>query len=402
MRLPQVTFTKLPKLSLQKHELFIVVFVLVVLSLLTLYQVFKTSQDRSLLNKNLSQKESLVESLNTQVKNLLKENTNIKSEDSKKQLETIKNVIEKYETVKDKTARYKSQGIDVNSVEGQLATVVDDILSAKYSDADSLLTNLDSSLEALLKAKQTADAAAKSSSSVGNCTISSSGYCRTSVKASSGTFTVDVVTAILGSISVITDTANSSDCTDQCPTKSLSSYVQSNGGSAGINGTYFCPPDYSSCSGKVSSYDFPVYNTNLSKWINQDKLSWTNRAMFAFTSSSAVFYPQTNSYTSLSGIRAAIANFPGLVHNGANIVGNYSLTSAQGTKGNRGGVATKGGTIYLVIAKSATVSDLANVMIALGVDDALNIDGGGSSALIYNGSYKVGPGRSLPNALILK
>jgi len=37
----------------------------------------------------------------------------------------------------------------------------------------------------------------------------------------------------------------------------------------------------------------------------------------------------------------------------------------------------------------------------LGVKYALNLDGGGSSALYLNGSYIVGPGRSLPNAVIL-
>jgi exopolysaccharide biosynthesis protein len=39
-------------------------------------------------------------------------------------------------------------------------------------------------------------------------------------------------------------------------------------------------------------------------------------------------------------------------------------------------------------------------MEALGSTNALNIDAGGSSALWYNGSYKRGPGRGVPNALI--
>ena len=124
--------------------------------------------------------------------------------------------------------------------------------------------------------------------------------------------------------------------------------------------------------------------------------------MMAFTSSSAVFYPQANTYSGLSGLKAAIVNFPGLVHNGKNIVNNYSLTSAQLTKGSRGGIGVKGSTVYLVVAQSATVKDLASVMLAIGVDHALNLDGGGSSALYYSGSYKVGPGRSLPNAVVFK
>jgi exopolysaccharide biosynthesis protein len=40
-------------------------------------------------------------------------------------------------------------------------------------------------------------------------------------------------------------------------------------------------------------------------------------------------------------------------------------------------------------------------MDALDVDYALNVDGGGSSAMMFNGSYKIGPGRSLPNAIVV-
>ncbi|MCU0680085.1 MAG: phosphodiester glycosidase family protein, partial [Planctomycetes bacterium] len=56
--------------------------------------------------------------------------------------------------------------------------------------------------------------------------------------------------------------------------------------------------------------------------------------------------------------------------------------------------------LYLVIARQATVSDLADVMKAMQVDYAINLDGGYSSALIYNDEYMVGPGRNIPNAII--
>ncbi|MBI4090347.1 MAG: phosphodiester glycosidase family protein, partial [Candidatus Kerfeldbacteria bacterium] len=39
---------------------------------------------------------------------------------------------------------------------------------------------------------------------------------------------------------------------------------------------------------------------------------------------------------------------------------------------------------------------------ALKMDYAMNLDGGGSSALWYRGSYKVGPGRNVPNALVMR
>ena len=57
--------------------------------------------------------------------------------------------------------------------------------------------------------------------------------------------------------------------------------------------------------------------------------------------------------------------------------------------------------MYLAIISNATVVDAAYAMKGLGALDALNLDGGGSSAMYINGSYVVGPGRSLPNAIIL-
>src|SRR3990167_634624 len=99
---------------------------------------------------------------------------------------------------------------------------------------------------------------------------------------SGGNYTV--ATFDLGATTVVTDSANDNDCGNDCPTKALAQYISENGGRAGINGSYFCPPDYASCAGKVNSFDFPVWNNRLRKWINEDKLFWSNRAMIAFTS----------------------------------------------------------------------------------------------------------------------
>lgn len=373
---------------------------LVLFSLLTFYLVTRANEEATENAQTLANKELQVASLSAQIKSVLQENEILKNEDLRTQLTLINNTLDKYLLVKEKSASYKTQGVDTAAVDGQFPALVDLLLAKKYTEADTLLTKLDTDLETALKAKQ-ASAPKTSTTTSSTCTsLPSSGYCKLSVKTSTGTtFSVHVVAGSVGSVR--TDSGNTENCTDQCATKSLQSYVSGNGGYAGINGTYFCPPDYSTCAGKVNSFDFPVYNSNHSKWINEDKMLWTNRAMMAFTSSAAHFYPTANSYSGLGGIKAGIVNYPGLVQNGASIVGQYELTSAQNTKGTRGGVAVKGSTVYLVVTTSASVTDLANVMIALGVTHALNLDGGGSSALYYNG-YKVGPGRSLPNALILK
>jgi len=47
------------------------------------------------------------------------------------------------------------------------------------------------------------------------------------------------------------------------------------------------------------------------------------------------------------------------------------------------------------------VPQIALVMQALGARDAMNLDGGGSVAMWINGGYVVGPGRQLPNAILL-
>lgn len=371
----------------------------VCLTIALLYWFTQTNNQLLQNNQNLASKDSQIASLSAQIKNTIKENEILKNEESKVQLTFIENTLDKYLLVKDKSASYKASGVDTAAVDAQFPTVADLLLAQKYSEADTLLSKLDTDLETALKSKQAAAAAAakpKTTSSSSNCSsLPSSGYCKMSING----YTVYVVAGSISSVRTVT--ANSDNCNDNCPTKSLQNYISDNGGFAGMNGTYFCPPDYSTCAGKVNSFDFPVYNSNLGKWINEDKMLWTNRAMIAFTSGSAHFYPNANSYSGLSGIKAGIVNFPGLVYNGQNIVNNYSLTSAQNTKGTRGGIGVKGSIVYLVIASSATVGDFAGIMTSLGMTHALNLDGGGSTAL-YSGGYKVGPGRALPNAVILK
>lgn len=51
---------------------------------------------------------------------------------------------------------------------------------------------------------------------------------------------------------------------------------------------------------------------------------------------------------------------------------------------------------------SATVSEMANVLVELGLTDAMNMDGGASSGLYYEGALKRTPGRLLSNALVVR
>ncbi len=60
------------------------------------------------------------------------------------------------------------------------------------------------------------------------------------------------------------------------------------------------------------------------------------------------------------------------------------------------------GTIMLVTVPGATIERLAGIMKGLGAHNAMNLDGGASSGLWYNGKHITRPGRQLSNALVFK
>jgi exopolysaccharide biosynthesis protein len=93
--------------------------------------------------------------------------------------------------------------------------------------------------------------------------------------------------------------------------------------------------------------------------------------------------------------------FPLLLQNGAIVDSEFEQTAVQMTRGTKGSIGVDGTHLYLAIVTNATVTDAAYVMQAIGARDALNLDGGGTAAMWIGGSYMVGPGRLLPNAIVL-
>lgn len=223
-----------------------------------------------------------------------------------------------------------------------------------------------------------------------------SGYSNITVATERGNFSISVVSIDMSGVRMITDTASDNDCASDCPTLALADYVSRNGAFAGINGTYFCPPDYADCASKKNSFDYPVFNTRLGKWINATNLFWNDRSMMYQEGGQMKFRRDAKSGASGSG---AIVNAPGLVDGGSVIVEQFPLTSTQRSKGTRGGMGIRGNIVYLVVARNADMIDFAHIFKSLGADSALNLDGGGSAALWFGG-YKAGPGRTLPNAVV--
>lgn len=230
-------------------------------------------------------------------------------------------------------------------------------------------------------------------------------YDRTTISASSGSFTADIMTFDLssGHIKVMEDTADDGDCTNNCSVKSVLSFVQQDGGFAGINGSYFCPTAYGdSCAGKTNSFYWKQYNSRIQKMINADNGLGHRDPFLIFDSSGhARFLQFWDDYVGITNIYAGISCTPAVVLNGGYSVDESTLDDKQRTaKISRGAVGLKGQTLYVVTIQGATVQDLGHAMVALGLDNAMNIDAGGSSGMVYKNSYKLGPGRAVPNVLV--
>ena len=327
------------------------------------------------------------ESLRLQIEELM----NVKENQD---YQNTQDILASYEVFIEKLGRNSDAKLDVKEYEKKVSNWGEKLLNKDFGglkdDIESSNSSLDEKHEEYL-------------ASLPKPTVSqvSGGGNYMTVDTERGKFGVYLIKVALSSVKVITASANGEDCKDNCPTKSLAEHVSDNGGFAGINGSYFCPPDYSSCSGKINSSDYAFYKSSSGKWLNKGALSWGDTGLATFNGSSAKFYKKSSDYGGGS-VTAGISNYPTLLKNGDVVIDSGKLTSYQkDVKGARGAIGVGDSNLYLAIVTNATVMDAAYAMKALGAKDALNLDGGGSSALYLNGSYIVGPGRSLPNAVVL-
>jgi hypothetical protein len=243
-------------------------------------------------------------------------------------------------------------------------------------------------------------------------------YTYENIQTERGNFAVDIVKIDLRNpnLKIMSLAADQSLCPDGiCSARPLADYVFSNKGFAGVNGSYFCS---SAGCGQANYYFFPVYDSITGMMINQDQLKyWTTGPLVAFDINNKFYYfkdardfKSPDDFEKNYGVKlqAALGNKPRLVENRMNVLIDWELDKGQKTGkywrnalGYKDSVDNPGhGSLYLVIARQATVDDLAVIMKEMDMDYALNLDGGSSSALIYNGEYMVGPGRNIPNALV--
>lgn len=228
-------------------------------------------------------------------------------------------------------------------------------------------------------------------------------------------FSFDLVKIDLNNpnLKIITDSANSSDCAGPCPAKALIDYVLENKAFAGINGTYF-----DTSRAKLNYYFFPIYNSPHQTFINTDQLKYHSTGpIIVFDKNNKFYYfKDSRDFAGVSHfenvyqtkIQAAIGNKPRLIEEGKSLLIDWDLDNSQtNVKALRAALAYKPGTslndkgyIYLVVARRATVVDLAEILKTIGVQYAINLDGGYSTALYYNGEHMIGPGRNIPNVIL--
>lgn len=337
-----------------------------------------------------------------QLASLSGELTNLKNEDQYKINKKLESDIKSIEDTYKKTVTLYESLLDLkkstktDKLDELLAKSLKLLSDRNYSSASAVLADLDKQVK---EQESKVAAAFKIPENIPtNNAPPSSGYRRQQVQIDTGSFMVDIVTADLNNTRVIVDTASSGDCTNDCPVLSLGDYVSRNSAFAGINGSYFCPAAYPSCAGKTNSFDTLLMNKNKTYFNSANNVYSTVPAVI-FSGNSARFVSQSLQWGRDTGVDAVLANYPLLTLNGQNTFGGSS-DPKHTSKGPRGFVGAAGNTVFIGIVYNATVAEATQVLQTLGVTNSLNLDSGGSTAL-WSGGYKAGPGRNIPNALLL-
>lgn len=369
---------------------------IVVLAGLSSFLVSSQNQVKDLSSKNSD--------LDKKVKQIDSELTRLKSEDQYKVNQDLKDKIKKTEegyknslSIYNRITDLRAQSVKTGELDKQFAKILDNLSKLNYSSASSDLKTLANAVEkeeATLKASS-GSVGAQTAAAIANVPVNNSapgsGYSQQKVSTPNGEFLVSLVAADLNSTRVIVDTASDGDCRDNCPVLPLATYVSRNGGFAGINGSYFCPADYPSCAGKVNSFDTLLMNKN-KVYFNSDNNVYSSVPLVGFTGGSMFVRGRSSDWGRDTGVDSVIAMQTLLVSGG-------NPTGAVGGKFTKTFIGAKGSTVYIGVVYNATFNDAGVVLKTLGIENALNLDQGGSTALWFGG-YKAGPGRNIPNAIV--
>jgi len=378
---------------------FLIIFFAIFIPLIILFTFFfiTTKNTKTTLNASLLSAQS-------NVKKLEKELSDLKNQDQFKRNEIlqaeIKNLelsyskaVKMYETIQD----LDDQKIKTTSYKEKLTLALSYLSKRNFASGSAELT----ALEKQITSDQQKTAATSTSPAIANAPSSNTppgtGFSTQKVTTEIGEYTVSLIAADMGSTRIIVDTASDSDCRDNCPVLSLGDYVSRNGAFAGINGSYFCPASYPSCAGKTNTFDTLLMNKNKT-YFNSDNNVYSSVPVVVFGGGFMRFIGQSSGWGRDTSVDSVLANQP-LLLSGGNITFSGDGDPKKGSKGSRSFVGNKGSTAYIGVVYNATVAEGAYALKALSLENALNLDSGGSTAL-WSGGYKVGPGRNIPNAIL--
>src|SRR3989344_58884 len=392
------------KFALKHARISIGIFSVVVISgyLLTLlvFYIFNTQnqkltmQIRAISNLNETNEEKLA-SIKQELGKLKKEDQYVRNEKLQSDIKSIETTYNQAVDAYEELLDLKVVSKNTETYDGAFADILTLLANQNYASAEA---DLKSFITQVQSEKQKITASFSIPANVpANNTPPSSGYSRQVVKTDLGDFLVDIITADLNSTRVIVDTASDGDCTNDCPVLPLATYVARSGAYAGINGSYFCPASYPSCADKKNSYDTLVMNKD-KKYINSANNVYSTVPAAIFTGNTSRFVGASQEWGRDTGVDAVIANRPLLVSGGQSVFSG-SAEVKEGAKGGRSFVAASGSIAYIGVVQNATVGESAKVLATMGIQNALNLDDGGSTAL-WSGGYKFGPGRDLPNVVL--
>lgn len=389
---------KIPKLKFKFPPVIIIVPACVLFFVVAAYSFYQNT----LLNSRIKSLNALEKQLSFSEAELsdLKNQDQYKiNQELKKEIENInktyKGAIKVYVGIDDYTALGGKKEGEFNK---KFALILKFLSDRNYASGASELSVLSGELEKETAAlSPSAIPAVSTANMLQSNTPPGAGYSRQSVSALGGTYAVDIVAADLGSTRVIVDTASDGDCRDNCPVLPLADYIARNGAFAGINGSYFCPASYPSCAGKANSFDTLLMNRN-KVYFNSDNNIYSNVPAVIFLSGGMRFVGSSSQWGRDTGVDGVLANQPLLVSGGAAVFGGDG-DPKKGSKGTRSFVGSKGNTVYIGVVHNVTVAEMSQVLAGMGLENALNLDSGGSIAL-WSGGYKAGPGRNIPNAIL--
>lgn len=343
--------------------------------------------------------------LNAQLASVSAELTALKAQDQlqrndtlQAEIKTIENTYAQSVTVYEALLKLSEDDSKMQAFESSYSAILTALSKRDYQLATGALTALKKAID-----QRVAELAAAGSSPGVTAPVNNappgSGYRRQTVETDVGSFVVDIIAADLNSTRVVVETASSGDCANDCSVDSLASFVDKAGGYAGINGPYFCPAEYPSCAGKTNSFDTLLMNRHKT-YFNSANNVYSSVPAIIFSGGTARVVGASQEWGRDTGVDAVIAAQPLLLMNGEIRFGGDG-DPKKGSRGSRSFIGAQGGTVYIGVVRTATVAEVAWVLKKLGLQHALNLDSGGSTALYNAGRYVAGPGRNTPFGIVL-